>query len=141
MLFASQSLIFGCLVPYSCSLYSKVTSYYQNHCPSFNFILMGSAMNKNEPLKIFKSVYKESKGIFILLTAVKSLFSYSIYSYSFSLRHRSGFWPIIKGNILEYFLQNHARWWLDRYSKVWNRMHYKYLTNKSAPKRIPRGHC
>ena len=42
---------------------------------------------------------------------------------NFSFIHRSGFWLIIKGNILEFCLYNHARWWLDRYSKVWNRIH------------------
>ena len=42
---------------------------------------------------------------------------------NFSFIHRSGFWLIIKGNILEFCLYNHARWWLDRYSKVRNRIH------------------
>ena len=42
---------------------------------------------------------------------------------NFSFIHRLGFWLIIKGNILEFCLYNHARWWLDRYSKVWNRIH------------------
>ena len=81
ILFSNQSLVFGCLVPCSYSTYSKATSYYKNHCPSFYYILMESAMKKNEPFILLKiSLQKESKGISILLTAVRSLFSYCIYS-------------------------------------------------------------
>ena len=70
--------------------------------------------------------------------------------------HRSGFWLIIKGNILEFSPQNHVRWWLDWYSKVWNMdtlwrlldlssyvlVFYippQILDNESPPAQIPRG--
>ena len=120
ILFVNQFLVFGWYVLCSYSLYSKLL--FTNE--SLSLFQLYTDGKCNEEKRTFSprknQSTKESKGISILLTVGSSLFPHSIYSYSFSLLHRSGFWLIIKGNILEFSPQNHVRWWLDWYSKVWN---------------------